>query len=92
MNRQPPGAGEDFSVFEQTVPSPNASGLPQQSTYPLGRQWFYSTRDRPKTHAQVVALERRNRAAGVSLLLDVPPRADGSFAPGYLQAVLGASH
>lgn len=88
VNTQPPVAGEDFSIFEQSFPATPAV-TPTEVTYPIGSQWFYSTDDVPQTHAWFVALRRRATRLHVRLLLDVPPRADGTFDPAFVSAVLG---
>jgi alpha-L-fucosidase len=88
VNRQPEGQGEDFSIWEEGFPAPNPAA-PTESTYPIRAQWFYSILDAPHTHAWVVSLRARARQLGVRLLLDVPPRADGSFDPADVAALLG---
>jgi alpha-L-fucosidase len=88
VNTQPPIAGEDFAIVEQALPARPAV-TPTEVVYPLGAQWFYSTADAPQTHAWVLALRRRAAQLRVRLLLDVPPRPDGTFDPAYVRALLG---
>jgi alpha-L-fucosidase len=92
-NAQPPFRGEDYSIFEQKIPKDGAgAALPEQATYPIGDQWFYSTRDsHTKTVAQLRRLVKAARRAHVSLLLDVPPRPDGTFDPAARRRVLAAT-
>jgi alpha-L-fucosidase len=88
VNRQPAGPGEDFSIFESSFPAGRPTAR-TEVTYPIGSQWFYSTLDAPHTHAWVVQLRAHAARLGLRLLLDVPPRADGSFDPADVAALLG---
>jgi alpha-L-fucosidase len=90
VNRYPPSleANEDFEIYESTFPAARAA-TPQEVVFPIGRWWFYSSDDVPKTHAELRALFLRAAATGSSVLLDVPPRPDGSIDPMYVAAIVG---
>lgn len=92
VNRHPSGidAGEGFQIYESTLPSVAAT-MPTQVTYPIGKWWFYSETDKPRSHASLLSLEHRANRLGASLLLDVPPRGDGSIDPAYVKALVGAA-
>ncbi len=83
-----PLAGEGALTFENEAPRRRA-GFPQQIAYSLSDQWFYSTQERPHSHRSYLALRARARRVGAGLLVNVPPRPDGTFAPEYVRALLG---
>jgi alpha-L-fucosidase len=91
VNRHPSTveADEDFQIFEKTYPAA-VGAVPAEATYPIGRMWFYSSLDRAKTAKQLRTIFARTLARGINLLLDVPPRADGSISPTYGSALLAA--
>jgi alpha-L-fucosidase len=92
-NEQPPFPGEDYSIFEQKMPKDGTRAvLPEQATFPIGDQWFYSTRDaHEKTVLELRRLVTAARRAHVSLLLDVPPRSNGTLDPAARRRVLAAT-
>ncbi|MDP9264796.1 MAG: alpha-L-fucosidase [Chloroflexota bacterium] len=84
-----PLPGEGALTFESTMPTAPAP-WPQQAAFTISPQWFYSTRDPlPMTHRQYLALKAQARMRSASLLINVPPMADGSFDPAYVRALLG---
>jgi alpha-L-fucosidase len=83
-----PLAGEAALTFETRLPRRHAA-FPQQIAYSLSDQWFYSTQERPRSRRFYLALRARARSVRAGLLINVPPRPDGTFAPGYVRALLG---
>jgi alpha-L-fucosidase len=81
-----PLAGEAILTHEGEVPA-KRQPFAQQVAFSLSDQWFYSTRERPITHRRYLTLKKRAARAAASLLINVPPRADGTFAPAYLSAL-----
>jgi alpha-L-fucosidase len=91
VNRYPSAIepGEDFQIYEKMFPAGRPI-VPTEVTFPIGGLWFYSSLDRPKTQAQLRRLFTRSLSRGINLLLDVPPRGDGSISPTFAKALLAA--
>jgi alpha-L-fucosidase len=91
VNRYPSAVepNEDFQIFEKTYPA-GPGTVPAETTFPIGHLWFYSSLDRPKSQKQLRAIFARTVVRGVNLLLDVPPRADGSISPAFANALIAA--
>jgi alpha-L-fucosidase len=77
-------------VAESRIPDV-AQQWPVDVTYSVGRLWFYSTQDSVKTPKALQRLARKTIGRGFNLLLNVPPRPDGSIEPTFRKAVLMAS-
>jgi len=94
-----PLPGEDYQTFEAGFPGHPPKGWPQtpisglahQSAISLGPTWFWDGKDVPRTPARLVGLIREARASHTSLLVDIPPRPDGTYGAGVFAAVRAAS-
>lgn len=80
---------EDFAITEKSLPA-KPLPWPTEAVFPIGRLWFYSTQDALKTPQQLRSIIANSIGRGFDLLLDVPPRSDGSIDPAYLSALLRA--
>lgn len=83
-----PLRGEGAAIFEEAIPTKRTLWA-QQATYTLSPQWFYTTAGEPMPRREYLSLRSRAKKVGASLLINVPPRPDGSFAPKYVRALLG---
>ena len=84
-----PQTNESYSIAEKTLPN-SLPSWPVEVTYPIGGLWFYSTQDKLKSPSTLSYLVNRTLGRGFNLLLDVPPRGDGSIDPAYKGALLQA--
>jgi alpha-L-fucosidase len=94
-----PLPGEDYQTFEAGFPGHPPKGWPQtpisplahQSAISLGPTWFWDGKDVPRTPARLESLIREARASHTSLLVDIPPRPDGTYGAGVFASVGAAS-
>jgi alpha-L-fucosidase len=84
-----PLAGEGATTSEAEMPR-HRTHWPQQAVFSLADQWFYSTHERPISHRAYLRLRAGTRRVGASLLVNLPPRGDGSLDPRYVRALLGS--
>jgi alpha-L-fucosidase len=90
-----PLPGEDYQTFEAGFPGHPPKGwpqtpvsnLPHQAAIALGPTWFWDGNDVPRTPARLEGLIAEARASHTSLLVDIPPRPDGTYGPGVFAAV-----
>ena len=70
---------EDFRIFENRFPrgAKETSGLPREVAKKLGPTWFWG--GTPTRLDRLPALLEHARRVGANLLVDVPPRPDGTF-------------
>ena len=70
----------DFRTPEQEVPAMGWPGVDWESCITMNRNWGYNAKDHDfKSVAQLIALLVETASKGGNLLLNVGPRADGSF-------------
>jgi alpha-L-fucosidase len=91
VNRFPAriAAGEQFEIFEKTLPVARTS-WPTQGVFPIGDTWFYSVRSAVKSAATLRSMAARAARVGAALILDLPPRGDGSIDPAYQEVLVTA--
>jgi alpha-L-fucosidase len=78
--------GEDFKIYENVFPGvPSSSATPSEIAVKLGATWFWG--GRPVPLERVPSLLRRSAALHANLLVDVPPRADGTFPPARVATI-----
>ena len=83
-----PLAGEGATTTESQMPL-HATRWAQQAAFSLADQWFYAAREKPITHRAYLRLRAGARRVRASLLVNIPPRGDGSLDPRYVRALLG---
>ena len=72
----------DFRTPEQEVPATGWPGVDWESCITMNRNWGYNAQDHDfKSVAQLIALLVETASKGGNLLLNVGPRADGTFPP-----------
>jgi len=94
-----PLPGEDYQTFEAGFPGQPPPGwpqtpvsrLPHQAAIALGPTWFWDGHAVPRTPARLERLIDEAKATRTSLLVDIPPRPDGTYAPGVLAVVRRAA-
>jgi len=70
----------DFRTPEQEVPATGWPGVDWESCITMNRNWGYNAKDHDfKSAAQLIALLVETASKGGNLLLNVGPRADGTF-------------
>ncbi|HTL06166.1 MAG TPA: alpha-L-fucosidase [Gemmatimonadales bacterium] len=70
----------DFRTPEQEVPATGWPGVDWESCITMNRNWGYNAKDHDfKSSAELVGLLVETASKGGNLLLNVGPRADGSF-------------
>src|SRR5207253_4225361 len=91
VNRFPAriAAGEQFEIFEKSLPVARARWR-TQGVFPIGDTWFYSLLSAVKSAATLRSLAAGAARVGADLILDLPPRGDGSIDPAYQQVLLDA--
>lgn len=73
-----PFAGEDFRIFENAFPrSAERPRMPQEVAAKLGATWFWSGEPAPLD--RLPGLLARAARANANLLVDIPPRPDGTY-------------
>jgi alpha-L-fucosidase len=77
--REPLG---DFRTPEQEVPATGWPGVDWESCITMNRNWGYNAKDHDfKSAARLIGLLIETASKGGNLLLNVGPKADGSFPP-----------
>jgi alpha-L-fucosidase len=75
-----PFAGEDFRIYEGVFPRDRARpAIPREVAVKLGPTWFWS--GKPPRLDRLGKLLARADAADANLLVDIPPRPDGTIPP-----------
>ncbi len=80
----------DFSTPEQTVPATGLPGVDWESCITMNRNWGYNAHDHDfKSTPQLIGLLVETASKGGNLLLNVGPKADGTFPEESVERLAG---